>query len=150
MNAADEATKQAEIEGATKVVNALREKGYEIACYTWENIDYNAITIAAIQNDLSKWFEEIKPVVGEVDIMVFARHIDITDYSGGKFNVLYSSGFRYFMGASTAPMAEVTNTYFHQKRLLVTGTQMAYASTTFNKYFNAMAILNDERGTVPT
>jgi hypothetical protein len=150
VNAADEATKQAEIEGATKVVNALREKGYEIACYTWENIDYNAITIAAIQNDLSKWFEEIKPVVGEVDIMVFARHIDITDYSGGKFNVLYSSGFRYFMGASTAPMAEVTNTYFHQKRLLVTGTQMAYASTTFNKYFNAMAILNDERGTVPT
>ena len=146
----DSAKKQGEIAGATQVVQALKDKGYTLACYTYENIDYNAITIAAIQNDLQAWFDNIQPVLGKVDVMVFARGIDITDYSGSKFNVLYSSGFRYFMGASTAPMAEVKDTYFHQKRLMVTGTQMAYASTTFTKYFNAMAILNDQRGTVPT
>lgn len=147
----DNSGKQQEIEGATKVVQALREKGYTIGCYTWENLDYNAINATAIQNDLQKWFEEVKPVLGEVDVMVFARGIDLSDYgTGNKFNVLYSSGFRYFIGASTAPWAELNETYFHQKRLMVTGTNMAYAATTFTKYFNSMSILNDQRGSVPT
>ena len=147
----DASKKQDEIDGATKVVQALRDQGYTIACYTYENLDYNAINATAIQNDLQAWFDEVKPVLGEVDVMVFARHIDLSDYgTGNKFNVLYSSGFRYFMGASTSPWAEVTEGYFHQKRLLVTGTNMAYASTTFTKYFNSMAILNDQRGSVPT
>lgn len=147
----DKSKKQEEIDGATKVVQALRNQGYTIACYTYENLDYSAINATAIQNDLQAWFEEVKPVLGEVDVMVFARHIDLSDYgTGNKFNVLYSSGFRYFIGASTSPWAEVTSSYFHQKRLLVTGTNMAYASTTFSKYFNSMAILNDQRGSVPT
>ena len=147
----DDSRKQDEIAAATKVVQALRDKGYKIGCYTFDNIDYTAINGTAIQNDLQAWFNEIQPVLGKVDIMVFARHIDISDYgTGNKFNVLYSSGFRYFIGASTAPWAEVTEGYFHQKRLLVTGTQMAYASSTFSKYFNSMAILSDQRGTIPT
>lgn len=147
----DSSKMEEEIASATKVVQALREKGYTIACYTYENTDYTAINATAIQSDLQAWVNEVQPILGDVDIMVFARHVDISDYgSGNKFNVLYSAGFRYFIGASTSPWAEVTNTYFHQKRLLVTGTNMAYASTTFNKYFNAMAILDDQRGSIPT
>ena len=150
-NDLDDSKMEEEIAGATKVAQALRDKGYTIACYTYENTDYTAINATAIQSDLQAWFNEVKPILGEVDVMVFARHIDISDYgSGNKFNVLYSAGFRYFIGASTAPWAEVTNTYFHQKRLLVTGTNMAYSATTFNKYFNAMSILDDQRGTIPT
>lgn len=150
-NDLDDSGMDAEIAGATEVVQALRDKGYTIACYTYENTDYTAINATAIQNDLQKWFDEVKPILGEVDTIVFARHVDLSDYgSGNKYNVLYSAGFRYFIGASTAPFAEVTSTYFHQRRLLVTGSNMAYASTTFNKYFNAMAILDSQRGTVPT
>lgn len=139
-----------EVTGAKELVQALRDKGYTIACYTYDNLDYNDQTVAGIQKDMESWNAKIKPVLGNVDVMVFARGVDLSEYTGTKFDVLYTSGFRYFLGASTAPGAEVTGTYFHQKRLMVTGTQMAYNSTLFTKYFNSMTILNDQRGTVPS
>ena len=139
-----------EVSGAKTIVSALKDKGYTLACYTYENVNYNDNTVAFIQNDLQKWSTEILPVLGSVDVMVFARGVDISDYTGNKFTVLYSSGFRYYIGAATSPWAEVSDTYFHQKRLMVTGTQMAYSSSTYSDYFNSMGILNDLRGTVPT
>lgn len=139
-----------QVAGAKELVQALRDKGYTIACYTYNNLDYNDQTVAGIQQDMESWNAKIKPVLGSVDVMVFARGIDLSSYSDTKFDVLYTSGFRYFIGASTAPTAEITNTYFHQKRLMVTGTQMAYNSTLYTKYFNSMSILNDQRGTVPS
>ena len=32
---------------------------------------------------------------------------------------------------------------------MVTGTQMAHASATYSKYFDAQSVLNDKRGNVP-
>ena len=139
----------AEVSGAKEIVAALREQGYTIGCFTYANADYSAGNAVFIQNDLQKWSSEITPVLGNVDILVFAAGVDLAEYTGNKYNVLYSSGFRYFIGASSTPWAEVTNDYFHQKRLMVTGNQMAYSSSTFSKYFNAMSVLNEQRGTVP-
>lgn len=134
---------------AKALVSALREKGYKIACNTYENRDYSADTAVAIKNDLQSWDAQTKPVVGDVDILIFAQGKDISEYSGYKFEALYSSGFRYFIGASTTPTAELTTQFFHQKRLMVTGSQMANSSSTFAKYFNSMSILDSSRGTVP-
>lgn len=139
-----------EIAGAKELVQALRDKGYTLACYSFDNLDYNKQSVSGIQKDMESWNAKIKPVLGNVDVMVFARGVDLAEYTGTKFDVLYTSGFRFFLGAASAPTAEVTSTYFHQNRLMVTGTQMAYNSSLFTKYFNSMNILNDQRGTVPT
>lgn len=139
-----------EIAGAKELVQALRDKGYTLACYSFDNLDYNKQSVSGIQKDMESWNAKIKPVLGNVDVMVFARGVDLAEYSGTKFDVLYTSGFRFFLGTASAPTAEVTSTYFHQNRLMVTGTQMAYNSSLFTKYFNSMNILNDQRGTVPT
>lgn len=141
---------ESEIAGAKEVISALREKGYLIACNTFENRDYSVDTAVAIKNDLQSWEAKITPVLGDVDILVFAQGVDISEYSGYKFEALYSSGFRYFIGASTTPTADLTTQYFHQKRLMVSGNQMANASSNFSKYFNSMAILDSSRGNVPT
>lgn len=146
----DKDASTAEVNDAKALVQALRDKGYTIACYTYDNLSYNDVGISGVQQDLESWNNEIKPVLGDVDVMVFARGIDLSEYTGAKFDMLYTSGFRYFLGAATAPAAEVTSTYFHQKRLMVTGSQMAYNSTMYTKYFNSMNILSDKRGTVPT
>lgn len=139
-----------EIAGAKELVQALRDKGYTLACYSFDNLNYNKQSVSGIQKDMESWNAKIKPVLGNVDVMVFARGVDLAEYTGTKFDVLYTSGFRFFLGAASAPTAEVTSTYFHQNRLMVTGTQMAYNSSLFTKYFNSMNILNDQRGTVPT
>ncbi len=134
---------------AKELIAALREKGYKIACNTYENRNYNNDTAIAIKNDIQSWDTNTKPVLGDVDILIFAQGKDLSEYSGYKFETLYSSGFRYFIGASTTPNATITTQFFHQQRLMVTGSQMAYSSSNFAKYFNAMSILDSARGTVP-
>ena len=56
---------------------------------------------------------------------------DIRDYSGPKFNVLYTSGFRFLITNGEQPYAEVNNTYVRQTRLMVTGNAMAWKSAQF-------------------
>ena len=138
-----------EIAGATAIVEALRSDGYTIACYTYNNENYSTFSATQIQADLQKWTAQVTPILGEVDILVFARGVDITDYTGNQYNVLYNAGFRYFIGASTTPYGQVTSNYFHQKRIMVTGTQMAYGSNVFSSYFNSLAVLDATRGNVP-
>ena len=141
-----------QVEGAKKIVAALRDKGYEIACYTYGNIDYGKKSASEIQADIASWKMEIMPVVGTLDTIVYAKSSDISAtgaYTGGKYNVLTEAGFRYFIGNGTNPSADVTSSYVRQKRIMVTGQYMAHTPTMYTNYFDAKAVLNSQRGNVP-
>ncbi len=138
-----------QVEGAKKIVEALRAEGYDLACYTYENIPYGTYDASSIRADLEKWNKEIKPVIGEVDTLIFAQTSDIKDYNGSKYNVIYSSGFRYFINNASAPWMDIKSNFVRQSRLMVTGTNMAYYSNMFTSYFNPSAVMNSARGTVP-
>lgn len=138
-----------QVAGAKTLVQALRDKGYTLACYTYANIAYGDKSATQIKADLQDWASQITPVIGDVDVMVFARTSDIGDYSGAKFGVLSDAGFRYFIKHGSAPTAEVNNTYVRQARLMVTGENLAWHSDQFSKYFDSAAILNNLRGNVP-
>jgi hypothetical protein len=77
-----------------------------------------------------------------VDTIVFAKNSDIRDYTGPKFNVLYTSGFRYMITNAEQPYAEVNNTYVRQSRLMVTGNSLAWKSTQFAALFDANVVLD--------
>lgn len=138
-----------QVEGAKKVAQALRDDGYTIACYTYDNIDYNKTSATGIDADLKLWKDEVVPVLGQIDVMVYARGSDITTgggYSGNtKYNVMKDEGFRYFLGAANVPWAEVTKDYVRQSRLMVTGSQMANTSSIYANYFDSKSILNEQR-----
>ena len=68
-----------------------------------------------------------------------------TNYQGNKFNVLFSKGFRYFIGASQVAWAEVNTTYVRQTRVMVTGKDMTTAASTYTKFFDAKSILDAAR-----
>ncbi len=139
-----------QVAGAKAVAQALRDKGYTIACNSYNNENYADKNANQIQADLQNWTQQITPVIGEVDTFVFARATDISDYSGNAFNVMYTTGFRYFVANGTQPWAETTSTYVRQKRLMVTGNSMAYNPSWFNGLFDCAAILDvNTRGTVP-
>jgi len=120
-----------QVAGAKEVVAALRNKGYRIACYSYKNEDYSQLNANQIQADLTSWNDQITPILGQVDTIVFAKESDIGDYTGPKFNVLYTSGFRYMVTDAEQPYAEVNNTYVRQSRLMVTGNAMAWKSAQF-------------------
>ena len=141
-----------QVEGAKKIVNALRDKGYEIACYTYGNIDYGKKSASEIQADIANWKMEVMPIVGTLDTLVYAKSSDISStgaYTGGKYNVLSEAGFRYFISNGTSPSGDVTSSYVRQKRIMVTGQFMAHTATMYTPYFDAKIVLNSQRGNVP-
>ena len=138
-----------QVEGAKAIAQALRDKGYTIACYTYANIGYGQISATKIQVDLDNWKKEVKPVLGDVSILVYAKASDISadgNYEGGKYNVLKNEGFRYFISSANVPYAEITVNYVRQSRIMVTGQQMTTKADIFSSYFNAKDVLNDQRG----
>ena len=140
-----------EVSNASAVANKLREMGYTIACYTYGNEDYSGWTANQISADMQLWTQQITPVLGNVDTIVFARAKDIQDYNSNAFQVLYTSGFRYFVAySSQQPWAEINSNYVRQKRLMVTGNSMAWYPNQFNGMFDCAAILDvNTRGNVP-
>ncbi len=134
-----------QVEGAKKIAAALRDAGYTIACYTYSNADYSAISATKIDVDLDNWKKEVVPVLGEVPFMVFAKAND-GNYQDAKYNVLKGSGFRYFIGAANAPYAEISVNSIRQGRIMVTGKQMRVNPDLFTKYFTPSQVLSDLRG----
>lgn len=136
--------------GAVTIVNALREKGYTLACYSYKNDSYANMTSTQIQSDLQQWTQQIAPVIGDVDTFVFAQNSDLSDYSGTSFNVMYQTGFRYFISQGKSPATQINNTYVHQDRLMVTGETMAWYSDRFTGMFDCNLVLDmTSRGSVP-
>jgi hypothetical protein len=137
-----------QVAGAKEIIEALRNQGYTIACYTYANKDYNSYSATEIQADMDLWTKEVTPILGECDTIIFAKGTDIstsTNYEGNKFRVLSSKGFRYFIGASQVPWGEVNPTYVRQTRVMVTGKDMTNAASTFTKFFDAKSILDSAR-----
>ena len=139
-----------ECQGAKEVVQALRSKGYTLACFTYANQNYGGMSAAQIQADLTEWTKNITPVIGQVETLVFAQEGNLSSYTSQAFDVLYDTGFRYFVSSGTSPWATVENTYVRQNRLMVTGRTMQHYSDQFNGIFDCAAILNvNLRGNVP-
>ena len=141
-----------EVAGAKQIVAALQAKGYKIACYTYENTGYGGKSATDIKEDMAKWEKDIMPVVGTLDTFVFAQMSDISStgaYNNSKFNVLHDMGFRYFISNGNQPACTIGSNYVRQLRVMVTGTGMAHAATTYSKYFDAKVVLDSTRGDVP-
>ena len=135
---------------AREVVQALRNKGYTLACFTYANKAYSGYTAAQIQAEMQEWTKNITPVIGQLDTFVFAQESNLSAYNGAAFDVLHNTGFRYFVASGTQPWAAVESTYVRQNRLMVTGRTMQHYSDQFNGMFDCSAILNvNLRGNVP-
>ena len=142
---------QQQLDDAATVITALRDTGYKIACYTYGNIAYGTSDLTAISADLQKWNLETLPLLGEVDMLVYAKNSDIAGtgvvYSGEKMEKLTSSGFRFFIGFSDGgnPWQVRTDKYARQGRIMVTGTNLQTRSSWFSGMFDAKSILDSAR-----
>ena len=140
---------EAQLNGLPTVVEALREKGYRVACYTYGNVAYGELDAAGIQADLNKWNTEVTPLLGQVDTLVFAKNSDINDDTGiqvsDKFNLLNNNGFRYFIDFSGNDAAAVSRNHARIGRLMVTGNNLQNNKSLFEAFFTPDAILDINR-----
>lgn len=142
------------IQDAKTVANALRNSGYRLACYTYENIAYGTSSITQIKSDLNGWTNEVVPILGDLDVFTFAQLTDITTdpaYSGEKYDLLNNLGFRYYLGfcEDGKPWISITDNYVRQGRIMVTGSNLAHHSGWFTNMFDPSSVLDTNRGNIP-
>ena len=136
---------------ATVLVNALKEAGYTIACYTYGNIDYSVKSAQAVKTDIEAWQNYIAPIVGQTDILVFAQDSDIgTSYENNeKFDILYAHGYRFFLGSTPFLSCEIQDAYVRHNRLMVTGSTLYHHPETFSQFFSLKDLLDLRRNNIP-
>ena len=136
-------------EAIKAVADKLRAQGYDIACYTYADMEYADFGAAGVQEDLNKWTTEIAPILGDTDILVYPTGGDIKGqeaYTGSKYDALHSFGFRYFVGVNNgASWGMTTGEYARQQRTLVTGTNLAEHPEWYAGMFDAATVLSAER-----
>ena len=127
------------------VADKLRSQGYDIACYTYADMEYADFGAAGLQEDLDKWNAEVVPVLGATDILVYPTGGDIKGleaYSGGKYDALHAAGFRYFVGVHNGTQWGMTDpAYARQTRTLVTGANLAEHPEWYAGLFDAATVL---------
>ena len=143
-----------EVNGACEIVDALRSAGYELACYTFDNIGYGDRSATQIKADLNSWTTEVTPILGDVDILVYAQLSDLTEaegYGSEKHSVLQNAGFRFYLGFCDdgTSWSTIADDYVRQGRIMVTGSNLAHHADWFTGIFDAKAVIDANRPSIP-
>ena len=141
---------QKDVASVKAIAAALTESGYELGCYTYGNNAYGKHSLSQIQSDINKWNEEVEPILGDLQIMVFAQNSDIKTsilYSGNKFEYLKAQGFNYFLGFCSEgdPFTFIAEDYVRQGRLMVTGSNLKNNAKWFKTIFDTQDLLDEAR-----
>ena len=144
-----EAEKQVERDALAALVEKLRETGYDIACFTYDNLNYGEEDAAKILKDLQNWKTHIEPIIGKTDIIVLPKEGDIAGTESyndnAKFNIIYDFNFRFFLGSGTESWHQVDNRYVRHNRLMVTGAYLRKYPERFAGIFDAATVLDPYR-----
>ena len=136
-----------QVESAKAVAKALKESGYNLACYTYGNTAYGTLELAEIQSEMELWTNEVKPIIGSIDTFVFAQESDINEgiiYTGDKYNVLKEKGFVYYIGFcfEPEPWTVVVDEYIRQGRIAVTGDALYSDTEWFEGIFDKTLVID--------
>ena len=147
----DEEKRMEDLGNANVLMRRLQEAGYTLACYTFDNVDYSVMRAAEIREDIQLWQDLIAPITGSTNVLVFAWEADIgTSYENNdKFDVLYSYGYRFFLGSTPFPSQEVDEQYVRHNRLIVTGSNLYHHPEWFRDLFDTNDLLDPSRDKVP-
>ena len=121
-----------EVKAAKKVAKAMKKNGWEFASHTWGHQNVSQISLEKLQADTQRFKENVDPLIGGTDIIIFAFGADLAgaeDYSGEKFEYLKSQGYNYFrMG-----------------RRNLDGYRMYYNPELLSDLFDAQEVFNSDR-----
>ena len=134
------ATKQAQAD-AKKMADAFKAEGWEFASHTWNHISMQptAMSLDAVKADMTKWMNEVGPIVGKTNLMIFAFGSDVGplaanykpyDNTNPRFTYLHDElGFRYFfpIDSSVPYWTQTGSDWFRQSRIDIDGITMQRA-----------------------
>lgn len=138
-----------EREGAAKVAQAMKDEGWLFASHTWGHQNVSQISLEKLQADTQKFKENVDPLIGGTDIIIFAFGADLSgaeDYSGEKFEYLKNQGYNYFCNVDSSQyFVQIRSNYFRQGRRNLDGYRMYYNPELLSDLFDAQAVFDPSR-----
>ena len=132
-----------EVEQAKKVVKAMKKSGWEFASHTWGHINPVAYGYDATVKDTGRWLENVAPIVGDTDVLIFAFGADIGDwhpytFENPFFAYLKEQGFSIFcnVDGSQKYWVQFGDNYMRQGRRNLDGYRMYYNPDMLTDLFN--------------
>lgn len=138
-----------EREEAKKVAQAMKEDGWVFASHTWGHLNVSQISLERLQADTQKFKENVDPLIGGTDIIIFAFGADLTgveDYSGDKFEYLKNQGYNYYCNVDSSKYyVQLRDRYFRMGRRNLDGYRMYYNPDLLTDLFDANAVFDPAR-----
>ena len=83
----------------------MKDEGWLFASHTWGHQNVSQVSLERLQADTQKFKENVDPLIGGTDIIIFAFGADLTsveDYSGEKFEYLKGQGYNYYCNVDSS------------------------------------------------
>lgn len=140
-----------EREEASKVAAAMKENGWLFASHTWGHLNVQEASLKRLQTDTEKFKENVDPLIGGTDIIIFAFGTDLTqvvDYSGEKFEYYKEQGYNYFCNVDSSKyFVQLRDNYLRMGRRNVDGYRMYYNPELLEDLFVVEEVFDKSRPT---
>ena len=138
--------------GAKAVADAMKAEGWIFASHTWGHKNMSSVSMERLVTDTQNFKENVDPLIGGTDIIIFAFGADINDggdYTGDeKFEYLKSQGYNYYCNVdSSRYFVQIRDGYFRMGRRNVDGYRMYYNPDMLSDLFDASAVFDPSRPT---
>lgn len=116
-----------EIEKAKQVANRLKDTGWTFASHTWGHINMAENGKEQIAKDTQRWKDEVAPIIGDTDVLIYPHGADISDFhpydENPKYDYLKQQGFRIFcnVDASVPSWGQFNSNYYRNARINLDG-----------------------------
>lgn len=148
-NDPDSPTYEEDVRKAKEVAEALKENGWEFASHSWGHKNMREKSYEFVKKDTERWLEEVAPIIGPTDILIFPFGVDIETtmghYSSDKFNFLKEKGFNYYCGVYREPWMHIKKDYVRMTRRPLDGQAMLEFPERLADLFNLSEIIDPER-----
>lgn len=141
---------------AKKVADAMKAEGWKFASHTWGHLRVGSISMERLQADTTKWRENVEPIVGATDTIIFAHGEDLAGWTEGysadneKFAYLKGQGYNFFCNVDSKQYGvQIRDNYVRQSRRNLDGYRIYYNSIgemdNLSDLFNASEIIDPKR-----
>lgn len=140
-----------DIEKAKAVADRMKELGWVFASHSWGHQHYGAISAEKVREDAQKWDNEVKPILGDTDILIYAHGHDIAGVEpyteeNQKYAILRGFGFRYFCNVDAHQYwVQMGDDYLRQGRRNLDGYRMFFNPEKLDDLFDARKVYDKSR-----
>lgn len=128
----DNPTFNDDVKAAKAVAQCLRDNGWEFASHSWGHRNMGTMAFENFKTDTNRWEEEVEPIIGETDILIYPFGADIETWkkyseSNERFTYLKGVGFDYFCNVDgNRAWLQIGKNYVRQGRRNLDGYRMYY------------------------